>query len=225
MVKVVVIGATGKSGSRIQTELLSRGHTVTSIARDTSKVTPAPAGTPVTNLKIVQGNVVSDDLAALIAGHDVVVNAYAPPFESTQDLVGFTQRLAAAAKTTNTRLLMVGGAGGLQVAPGQLVIDQSWFPDAWRPIAQAHIDALEVLRTDSSISSNNGGNKLNWTTLSPPGMFQPGERTGKFRTDLENLVADAVSGVSAISMEDYAIALVDEIETPKHIKQRFAVGY
>lgn len=209
MAKVIIIGATGKSGSRIQTELLSRGHTVTSVARDASKVAPAA------NLTVVQADI-STDLAALIAGHDVVVNAYAPPFESTQDLVPFTQRLADAARATKTRLLMVGGAGGLQVAPGQLVINQSWFPDSYKPIAQAHIDALEVLRAAPS--------DLNWTTLSPAGMFAPGERTGKFRLDTEFLVADA-SGNSVISMEDYAIAVVDEIETPQHIRQRYTIGY
>ena len=206
MVKVIIIGATGKSGSRIQTELLSRGHTVTSVARDASKIAPAD------NLTVVQGNV-TDDLVALINGHDVVVNAYAPPFESVQDLVGFTQRLADAAKATNTRILMVGGAGGLQVAPGELVINQSWFPEAWRPIAQAHIDALEVLRASDS----------NWTVLTPPTMFNPGERTGKFRLDLENLVATEAG--SSISMEDYAIALVDEIENRKHERLRFTIGY
>ena len=209
MVKVIIIGATGKSGSRIQTELLSRGHTVTSVARDASKIAPAD------NLTVVQATI-ADDLAALINGHDVVVNAYAPPVGSEQDLVGFTQRLADAAKATNTRLLMVGGAGGLQVAPGQLVINQSWFPDAYKPIAQAHIDALEVLRAASP--------SLNWTTFSPAAMFAPGERTGKFRLDVENLVADA-SGNSVISMEDYAIAVVDEIERPQHVGRRFTIGY
>lgn len=209
MVKVIIIGATGKSGSRIQTELLARGHTVTSVARDPSKIAPA-AG-----LRVVQGDI-ANDLAALIAGHDVVVNAYAPPVGSETDLIPFTERLAHAARTTNTRLVMVGGAGGLQVAPGQLVINQSWFPDSYKPIAQAHIDALEVLRASDS--------SLNWTTLSPAGMFAPGERTGKFRLDKENLVADE-SGNSVISMEDYAIALVDEIERPQHIRERYTIGY
>ena len=206
MVKVTIIGATGKSGSRIQTELLSRGHSVVAIVRDPSKVSPHK------NLTVRQGDI-SDDLKTLIAGSDVVVNAYAPPFTSVNDLVPFTSRLAAAAKTTNTRLVMVGGAGGLEVAPGELVINQSWFPAEWKPIAQAHIDALEVLRASDA----------NWTTLTPPGMFQPGERTGKFRLGLENLIATE-SG-SAISMEDYAIALVDEIENPKHERLRFSVGY
>jgi len=206
MVKVTIIGATGKSGSRIQTELLSRGHSVVAIVRDPSKITHQA------NLTVRQGDI-SGDLEALIAGSDVVVNAYAPPFESVNDLVPFTSRLADAAKATNTRLVMVGGAGGLEVAPGELVINQSWFPAEWKPIAQAHIDALEVLRASDA----------NWTTLTPPGMFQPGERTGKFRLGLENLVATE-SG-SAISMEDYAIALVDEIENPQHERLRFSIGY
>ena len=109
---------------------------------------------------------------------------------------------------------MVGGAGGLEVAPGQLVINQPWFPEQWKPIAQAHIDALEVLRASN----------INWTTLTPPGMFTPGDRTGTYRLGLENLVAKE-DGTSSISMEDYAIALVDEIENPRHERKRFSVGY
>lgn len=209
MVKVAIFGATGKSGSRIQTELLARGHEVIAIARDPTKVKGAE------RLTIRQGEA-DGDLAQLIEGADVVVNAYAPPFEHVQALVTFTGRLVDAVKQAGAkRLVMVGGAGGLKQHAGtdDRVIDAPWFPAEWKPIAQAHIDALDVLK----------GSDINWTTLSPPGLFEPGERTGTFRVDTETLIATEAG--SRISMEDYAIALVDEIEHPKHERQRFTVGY
>ena len=107
---------------------------------------------------------INDDLIPLITGADAVVSAYAPPFESCNDLVGFTSRLITAIKEASVpRLLMVGGAGGLK-AGDTLVIDAPWFPAEWKPIAQAHIDALEVLKASD----------INWTTLTPPGDFSPG---------------------------------------------------
>ncbi|RYG69579.1 NAD-dependent epimerase/dehydratase family protein [archaeon] len=207
--KVAIFGATGKSGSRIQAELLSRGHEVIAIARDPSKMKPAE------RLTVRQGEA-DGDLAQLIEGADVVVNAYAPPWEHVQALVTFTQRLVDAVKQTGVkRLLMVGGAGGLKQHAGteERVIDAPWFPEEWKPIAQAHIDALQVLR----------GSDINWTTLTPPGYFEPGERTGKFRLDTDTMVATEAG--ARISMEDYAIALADEIERSQYERQRFTVGY
>jgi uracil phosphoribosyltransferase len=113
------------------------------------------------------------------------------------------------------RLIVVGGAGSLEVAPGLQLIDTPQFPDAYRPEASAGRDFLNALRAETS---------LDWTFLSPSALFEPGERTGKFRLGGDQLLADA-AGQSRISMEDYAIALVDEIETPKHVRQRFTVGY
>ena len=230
MVKVVVFGSTGQSGSRIIIELLSRGHTVVAVARDPKKVPSSDTG----RLTVVQGDVVKDDLVPFITGADVIVNAYginsfisfiylrvikydslylAPPFDKVNELITVTEKLIAAVGTTGGRLISVGGAGGLK-AGDTLVIDAPWFPAAWKPIAQAHIDALELLRKST----------INWTTLTPPGEFAPGVRTGKFRLDEENLVATP-EGKSSISSEDYAIALVDEIENPKYLKKRFTVGY
>eukprot|EP01031_Cornospumella_fuschlensis_P009588 gene9588-11760_t len=195
MVKVAIFGATGKSGSRIQAELLSRGHEVIAIARDPSRVKHADG------LTVRQGEA-DGDLVQQMEGADVVVHAIAPPFDHVQALVTFTRRLVDAVKDSGVkRLIMVGGAGGLKQHAGteERVIDAPWFPAEWKPIAQAHIDALELLR----------GSDINWTTLSPPGLFEPGERTGTFRVDTETLVATEAG--SRISMEDYAIALVDEI--------------
>lgn len=208
MVKAVVFGSTGKSGSSIVNELLSRGHSVIAIARDANKV--SQRSNPNVAVR-VSGDVEKDDLLPLLAGADVVVHAYAPPLEEPNRLIGFTERLVAAIKANgnNQRLLMVGGAGGLSV-PGGLLINAPWFPKEYVPIAQAHIDALEHLRHSN----------INWTTLSPPAMFGPGERRGTYRKAIEDLIFDS-NGHSAISTDDYAIALVDEIEKPTHVRQRF----
>jgi putative NADH-flavin reductase len=112
------------------------------------------------------------------------------------------------------RFLMVGGAGSLEVAPGVTLIASGHLPPEWMPIAVAHSQALDVLRASS----------INWTSLSPAGYFDPGERTGHFRLGTDNLIADS-KGDSRISMEDYAIALVNELENPQHERARFSVGY
>lgn len=108
-----------------------------------------------------------------------------------------------------------GGAGSLMVAPGKMLIDTPEFPDAYKPEARAGVVFLDALRQEKV---------LNWTFLSPSALFEPGERTGKFRVGDDTLLADE-EGKSWISMEDYAIALVDELETPKHSRRRYTVGY
>jgi putative NADH-flavin reductase len=208
MVKVAVIGATGKSGSSIVKELLNRGHSVVAIVRDASK---APQHADVTVR--VSSDVETDNLVPLIKDADVVVHAYAPPVSEPNRIIGFTDRLVQAVHQSNQRLVMVGGAGGLKVAGG-ILRDASFFPKEYIPIAQAHIDALEVLRKSN----------VNWTTLSPPAYFFVGERKGTYRKATEDLVSDA-NGNSSISYDDYAIALVDEIEKPVHVRQRFTCGY
>ena len=109
---------------------------------------------------------------------------------------------------------MVGGAGGLQVSPGVSLINSGKLPPEWLPIARSHVKALELLRSSD----------IDWTCLSPSAYFGPGERTGKFRLDSDSLLT-AENGESTISMEDYAIAMVDELENAKHRRQRFTVGY
>eukprot|EP01038_Epipyxis_sp_PR26KG_P011612 gene11612-15550_t len=211
MVKVVVVGSTGKSGSRIVKELINRGHTVVAVARDPSKVEV------VEGITAVKGDVLVDDLIPIFEGSDVVVSAYAPAFESLETLLLSTQKLVSAVKAANvSRFILVGGAGGLTGPGGILVINQEWFPEAWKGIAQAHIDTLEYLKTTD----------INWTVWSPPGYFEAGERKGpgSFRLDLENLVADS-QYKSAISFEDGAVVIVDEIENPQHERLRFTAGY
>jgi uncharacterized protein len=207
---VVLYGGTGKAGSRILNELLSRGHQVKAVVRDTAKLPQRE------RLTIEAGDLSDiDAITRAVKGADAVISAYAPPMDAVEELVAVTKHLADAVKTAaGTRLLVVGGAGSLEVAPGVQLEDTPSFPEAWRPIALAHRGALQVLKSSDA----------NWTYLSPAAFFEPGERTGKFRLGKDNLIANE-NGDSRISMEDYAIALVNELEKPEHLCQRFSVGY
>jgi len=207
---IALYGATGQSGSRILNELLSRGHQVTAIARDPSKLPARP------RLTVVEGDVSSAEaIAAKIKGADAVVSAYAPPADDTDQLLPVTQRLIDAVNQAGTpRLIIVGGAGSLEVAPGVTIIQSGHLPEQWMAIAVSHATALEMLKNST----------INWTYFSPAGFFVPGERTGKFRLGKDQLIANE-QGDSRISLEDYAIALVDELEVPKNERQRFTIGY
>jgi uncharacterized protein len=210
-VKVAVYGATGKAGSRILKELVSRGHRVIAIARDPAKLPQAAPGV------LVKQDDLSDPkhIAAAVAGADAVVSAYAPPGDHPDEIVDVTQRqVDALSETPNARLIVVGGAGGLNVAPGVTLIDSGHLPEPYHPIAKAHLKALNVLRASP----------IDWTYLAPAAYFTPGERTGKFRLGKDELIANSAQE-SRISMEDYAVALVDELEKPRHRRQRFSVGY
>ncbi len=210
--KIALIGASGNIGSRILNEALSRGHQVTAIVRDTGKIT-----TTHSNLSILAGDVFNDnDLASKIKGHDVVISSFAPGFEKPYLLIDASKAIINAAKKAGLkRLIAVGGAGSLEVAPGLQLMDTPHFPAAWKSIAKAHADALKVYLAE---------NELNWTNVSPAALIEPGTRTGKFRLGENKLVADA-QGNSKISMEDFAIAILDEAENPKYIKKRFTVSY
>jgi uncharacterized protein len=206
--KIVVYGASGKSGSRILSELLARGHNVTAVARNTA-VLPLSVKAEQDDLSDV------DKIASIIAGADALVSAYAPPPDDTDALVGVTEReIAAVRKAGDIRLVVVGGAGSLEVAPGVSLLASGHLPAEWVPIATSHEKALKLLEASS----------INWTYLSPAAFFEPGERTGQFRLGGNELISDA-KGESRISMEDYAIALVDELEKPAHERQRFSVAY
>ena len=207
---VVLYGGTGKAGSRILNELLSRGHQVKAVVRDTAKLPQRE------RLTVEAGSLSAvDAITGAVKGADAVISAYAPPMDAVEELVAVIKRLADAVKmAAETRLLVVGGAGSLEVAPGVQLEDTPLFPEAWRPIALAHRGALQVLKSSEA----------NWTYLSPAAFFEPGERTGKFRLGKDNLIANE-NGDSRISMEDYAIALVNELEKPEHFCQRFSVGY
>jgi putative NADH-flavin reductase len=207
---VVVYGATGHSGSEIVKELVRRGHKVTAVARKVDSLKEQPG---VTAAADDLSNV--DAIAAIIKGADAVVSAYAPPTDQTDVLVDVTRRqIEAVKKAGGPRLLVVGGAGLLEVAPGVTLIQSGHLPAEYLPIANSHEKALGILRASD----------INWTYLSPAAYFVPGERTGKFRLGTKELIADA-KGESKISFADYAIALVDEIERPAHERASFSVGY
>ena len=207
---VVVYGATGHAGSESLKELVRRGHKVTAVARKVESLKGQPG---VTAKADDLSNV--DAIAQTIKGTDAVVSAYAPPTDQTDALVDVTRRQIEAVKRAGgPRLLVVGGAGLLEVAPGVTLIKSGHLPADYMPIATSHEKALGVLR----------GSDINWTYLSPAAFFVPGERTGKFRLGTNELIADA-KGESKISFADYAIALVDEIERPAHERASFSVGY
>lgn len=203
MARIALIGASGNVGTRILQELVSRHHQVTAIVRDPSKV-PARAG-----VTAVRGDVADPaGLAKVLAGHDAVVSAVRFLDSDPAALVGAVR--ASGVK----RYLVVGGAASLFVAPGKRLLDQPDFPAAYKPEATAGAAFLDTLRQ---------ADDLDWTFLSPSAAFVPGERTGKFRLAEDELLVSAKG--STISFEDFAVALVDEIEKPAHVRQRFTVGY
>jgi hypothetical protein len=203
MATVALIGASGNVGTRIVKELTSRKHTVTGIARHPEKIVQLDGVTP------VEGNVHDGkSLASILEGHDAVISAVR--FLDT-DPAALVQ---AVRESGVKRYLVVGGAGSLEVAPGERLIDQPGFPEEYKPEASKGLEFLEYLKSV---------NDLDWTFLSPSALFVPGERTGTFRLGKDLLLSN--DDGSSISFEDFAIALVDELEAPDHIKQRFTVGY
>ena len=206
--KIVLYGATGNSGQRILQELTNRGHEVIAVARDTSKLP--------STVKVVKDDLSNaDTIASIIAGADAIVSAYAPPQDNTDALLGVTERQIAAVKKAGVpRLIVVGGAGLLEVAPGVSLIASGYLPEAFLPIAKSHEKALGILKASN----------INWTYFSPAGFFEPGQRTGKYRLGTTNLIANE-KGDSRISFEDYAVALVDEIEKPAHERGQLSIGY
>ena len=200
--KVAIIGGTGNIGTRLTKELISRGHSVTTISRNPDKAVKDAKVTA------VKGDITNPKaVAAQLKGHDVVISAVRFSESPADNAIG------AAKESGVKRLLVVGGAASLIGGDGKLVFEH--LPEAWRGEAGAGMKFLDTLRKESA---------LDWTFLSPSAMIGPGERTGKFRLGLENLLTDA-NGKSHISYEDYAIAMVDEIEKPKHSRKRFTVGY
>lgn len=210
---IALIGASGFIGSALLKEALSRGHQVTALVTRPEKLAAA------SNLKAVKMDVnATGALAGQLKGHDVVLSAFSGHAQANvldYYLAGIRSIIAAAKKAEVPRLLVVGGAGSLEVAPGVQLLDTPAFPAAYQGTAEGARQALNMLREDKS---------LNWTMLSPSAVIAPGERTGKFRLGGDQLLADA-EGNSKISVEDYAVAMVDEMEKPAHERRRFTVGY
>lgn len=199
--KVALIGASGNVGRRLATELRTRSHDVTGIARTLPDDDP---GVPMLALDARDAAA----LAGAIRGHDALL--VAGRFVSTD--AGAILRAMALAGVA--RLLVVGGAGTLFVAPGVQLLDTPDFPAAFRPEVSAGRDFLNALRTSA----------VEWSFLSPALSFAPGARTGVYRLGGDDLLRDG-SGASRISYEDLAKALVDELETPRHVRARFSIAY
>lgn len=210
--KIALIGATGNIGKEIAREALRRGHTVTAIVRKEGSVQKDLSGI---------GAKVADlfDAAALrdaVADHDVVASAYGPALDDTSALLKATEALIAAAKTiANKRLVVVGGAGSLEIAPGRQLVDSPEFPAADKAIALAHRDAFNRLQH---------ANDVQWTFFAPAALIGPGEKAGNHRVGRRSLIADA-SGNSRISYADYADAFVNELERNEYPQDIVTVAY
>ncbi|KQO23785.1 NAD(P)-dependent oxidoreductase [Acidovorax sp. Leaf78] len=211
---IALIGATGFVGSALLDELLQRGHRVTVLARNPGKLTARE------RLTVVAADAQdAAQIAQAAAGHDAVVSAYNPgwtvPDIHDQFLKGTRAIIDGTKQAGVRRLLVVGGAGSLFVAPGVQLVDTPEFPAEWKQGALAAREALNWIRTE---------NTLDWTFLSPPILLAPGERTGKYRlgTEAPLMNGDAPGG---ISVTDLAVAIADELETPRHVQQRFTVAH
>ena len=204
MSKIAIIGATGRAGSQLLEEALRRGHSVTAIARDTSKIGQR-AGVVTRDVDALDASA----LQAAIAGHDVVISAAHFATLPASAVVGPVKKAGV------KRLLVVGGAGSLLLPDGTRVIDSEGFPEAYKAEASAGATFLGKLREEKD---------LGWTFLSPSAEFVEGERSGTLRLGQDDLLVSS-EGRSWITFADYAIAMLDEVETPKHVRQRFTVGY
>lgn len=212
--KIALIGASGFVGTAILQEALNREHQVTGIARNPQKLPQHAA------LTAVAGDVYDvDALAALITGHDAVIHAFNPGWGNADIRTLFiqgTEAIYAATRQAGVkRLLVVGGAGSLYVAPDLQLIDTANFPVEYKEGAEGARQALNLLKAETG---------LDWSFISPPAHLHPGERTGQFRIGADQLLmkGDEPAG---ISVADLAVAIIDELERPAHIQRRFTVGY
>lgn len=217
--KIALFGATGNIGQRVVAEALRRGHQVVGIIRDPEAVPP-----PNTEISLLKGDATNPDSVAEVArGSDAVVSAISPRPSArglpVPSLVNNARALIAGLPRAGVkRVLMVGGAGSLEVAPGQQLVDQPGFPEAYKGEALEGREALGVWREQGTAAG------LSWTFLSPAVEIGPGQRTGTYRKTLDAVLWDA-SGKSFITFEDFAVAVLDELEDPAHVGKRFGVSY
>ncbi|WP_275547182.1 MULTISPECIES: NAD(P)-dependent oxidoreductase [unclassified Pseudomonas] len=212
--KIALIGATGYVGAPLLQEALERGHQVTALARHPQKLGAHP------HLTAVQADVQdSAALAEQLRGHDAVISAFNPGWSVAdireQFIAGSRAIIAASKQAGVKRLLVVGGAGSLYVAPGVQLIDTPGFPAEYKEGAEGARQTLNMLRNEQA---------LEWTFLSPAAQLVPGPRTGKFRLGHDELLMNG-DEPGSISVADLAVALIDEVEKPQHIRQRFTLAY
>jgi putative NADH-flavin reductase len=212
--KITVLGATGNVGSRVITEALNRGHYVTAVVRDTNQVHQLPQGVSTRVADASQ----PEDVVKVSNGQDVVISAVRPNPGDEGEANSTTRAILDGLAKTGVRLLVVGGAATLRVpgSGGKTVLqDADYLPVAARHIGQASAEQFKVCLNDD---------RVDWAYLSPPAQLEPGERTGRYRIGIDDLLLDA-DGQSKISMEDLSVALLDEAERPRHHKARFTVAY
>ncbi|KOR76847.1 NAD(P)-dependent oxidoreductase [Paenibacillus solani] len=209
--KVAIIGASGTIGKRITEEALRRGHDVTAILRNPERLEQEHE-----RLNKVKADVMDpSSLEEAIQGHDAVISAFGPKFGQEEELLAAARTIVEGTKRGGvSRLLIVGGAGSLISDTGVPLMDTPEFPGEIRPLARAHADAYDIYKESD----------LEWTYVSPAAVIEPGKRTGQFRIGMDRLVTDE-SGSSRISVEDFAVAMIDELDDPQFIKSRFTVAY
>jgi len=210
---VLLLGASGRIGQRTATELLDRDHAVTGVSRS-GKVEEIDDD----GFVAVSGDATDPaDVAKCATGHDAVVSALGPSGDESAEVL--TEMISAVIdglhRADVDRLVWTGGAGGLRVGPETLLIETDDFPAEWEPVASAAIDAYDILSEADDLS---------WTYVAPAALIEPGERTGEYRTAERRLVTDE-NGDSYISMEDFAIALVDELEESNAVHTYLGTGY
>jgi len=210
---VLLLGASGRIGQRTAAELLDRGHVVTGVSRS-----GAVKGVDDEDFVAVAGDATdADDVAKLAAGHDAVISTLGPDEDASPEIL--TTMMSAVIEGLRragvSRLVWTGGAGGLMVGPETMLIETADFPEEWEPVARAAIDAYDIL---------SDADDLAWSYVAPAALIEPGERTGEYRTADRELVADD-DGESYISMADFAIALVDELEDGDAVHTYLGTGY
>lgn len=212
--KLVLIGATGFVGKALLKESLLRGHHVTAIVRDTSKVASAP------HLTVMKGDIYNTSrLTEQFLGADAVLSAFNPGWSQPDLRAQFikgSRSITEAAKSAEVRLLVVGGAGSLFVAPGIQVIDTEQFPAEWKEGAEGARQMLIDLQHE---------HELDWTFISPAVILEPGKRTGQYRLGKDDYMSEGDGRPGRISVEDLAHALLNEVEQPQHTRQRFTLSY
>jgi len=211
---IALIGATGFVGAPVLSELLSRGHRVTVLARTPAKLAPH-AGLTVLAADALD----ADQVAKAVTGHDAVISAYNPGWSEPKIydlfLQGSQAILEGVKQSGVKRLLVVGGAGSLQVAPGVQLVDTPEFPAAYKQGALAARELLNRIKGEST---------LDWSFVSPPIGLAPGARTGQYRLGTDDLLPGQGEQPAGISVPDLAVAIVDEIEQPRHVQRRFTVA-
>lgn len=207
--KVLIIGAAGNIGSRILREAVSRGHEVTAVSRREGAIDPGPS------VEVERADARdAGEVARIVDGHDAVVVTVSYRKEGDAPIHQVVRAVVEGTRGAGPRVFVVGGAGSLEISPGVQLLDTPEFPEAYRAESLQAREALGVVRASEA----------DWTYLSPAAEISPGERTGRYRAGGDRLLTDE-EGNSRISTEDFAVAVIDELEEPKHRGQRFTVAY